>query len=168
MTREQKTAFHVRVHQRVVLLDAGVDQILVVPCPCVVDQDVEPAELLHRQRHALLRSGFVRAISGMKYGSSAADADQIAKLAQPLFAPRRHHDVRALRSEPKRRRPPDPRTGSGNKDGLSREADGIRHDGMAPVDGSGDRHRKWPRKPIWMLLFRLCPPSTPAPNIAPA
>src|ERR1035437_9657635 len=166
MTREQETGLHVGIHQCVVFLGTRVHEVLVVPCPRVVDQDVESAKLFHRQRNALLRSRLVRTVPGMEYRSSTSHANQVAQLAQPLFAPRSHHDVRTLCSESKRSRPPNPGAGSCDKNCLSRKADRIRHDCMLLIMSGGKPANRL-RKPIWMLPFRLCLPSTSAPNIAP-
>jgi hypothetical protein len=115
MAREKKAALHVRIHQRVILLGTGVDQVLIVPRSRVIDQNIQPAKLLHRKRHTLFGGHFLSRIASKINSLAAFRANPVAQLAQTLFAPSRHHQICTLRCHGKRRRPANSRAGSGDQ-----------------------------------------------------
>ena len=96
VTGEQKRGAHVGVHHVVVLLSACVHEVLIIAHARVVNQDVDLPEGLHCGFDRLFRRAFLSGI--------AKDADclrtqffcLLLEPVEPLLAPRREHQSRAL------------------------------------------------------------------------
>ena len=96
VTAEQKGGAHVGVHHVVILLSARVNEVLIIAHARVVNQDVDLPEGLHCCFDSLLRCAFLSGIAEDADGLRAQLFGLLLELVEPLLAPRREHQSRAL------------------------------------------------------------------------
>jgi len=85
---EEEAGLHVGVHEGVVVFDGSVDEVFVVPCTGVVDEDVEAAEGGDGEGYGLAGGVVVGGIPGVEDGFGAGSFetfDLVAELAEAVF-----------------------------------------------------------------------------------
>ena len=96
VTGEQKRGAHVGVHEIVIFLSACVDEVLIIAHASVVNQDVDLPEGPHCGFDRVFRCAFLSGIAEHADGLRAHLFCLLLELVEPLLAPRREHQSRAL------------------------------------------------------------------------
>src|SRR6202047_1874984 len=96
VTGEQKRGAHVGVHHVVVLLSACVHEVLIIAHARVVNQDVDLPERPHCGFDRVFRRAFLSCIAEDADGLRAQLFCLLLELVEPLLAPRREHQSRAI------------------------------------------------------------------------
>ena len=93
---EEEAGLHVGVHEGVVVFDGGVDEVFVVSCAGVVDEDVEAAKGGDGEGYSLAGGVVVGGIAGVEDGFGAGSFesfDLVAELTEAVFAAGRDDQV---------------------------------------------------------------------------
>ena len=119
---EEEAGLHVGVHEGVVVFDGSVDEVFVVSCAGVVDEDVEAAEGGDGEGYGLSGGFIVGGIAGVEGGFDVGDSqglDLVAELAEAVFAAGGDDEVGSVMGEGDGCGSADSGAGSGDESGLA-------------------------------------------------